>query len=48
MGVKGVGVGGGGDSENILTGCAARVFATIPYGDRGPKPYPWLRKMGQN
>ena len=41
----------GGCSKKKLTGCAARVFATIPqlgYGDQGPKSYLWLRKMGQN
>ena len=31
-------------------GCVALVFATEieGYGDRGPKAYPWLRKMGEN
>ena len=40
-----------GGTPKKLTGCAARVFATIPqlgYRDRGPKSYLWLRKMGQN
>ena len=34
-----------------LTGCAARISAIVPqlgYGNRWPKSYLWLRKMGQN
>ena len=44
------GGGGGGFSEKFWRGCAGQVFRnhTLGYGDRGPKSYHWLWKMGQN
>ena len=42
--------GVGGVLQKNWQGCSARVLCnhTLGYGDRGPKSYPWLRKMGQN
>ena len=36
--------------RKILTGVCGPGFCnhTLGYGDRGPKSYPWLWKMGQN
>ena len=44
------GVGGGGYSEKFWRGVRPSFFRnhTLGYGDRGPKSYPWLWKMGQN
>ena len=42
--------GAGGGTPKKFDGVCGPGFRnhTLGYGDRGPKLYPWLRKMGQN